>query len=687
MKIKFTKIYILFLINLILITNNGTIYIINSAYSPSPNTNMMDSSSNDLNYNLELFSKFTNVSAVVNVEIIDTIAILSDEILGMLIINISDVSNPTLISNFQKNEASVFDAKYYDNCIFVAHGREGLVIVDISNITNPKEIGSLDNTGIVWTFEIVNNIAFVVDRVQGLEILNVSNKANPYVLSRYSGQPFDVQIENNFAYIAAGIGKGLEIIDITDLYNPIKVSQFSTGVEDAVSVTIKNGLAYLSSRKNGLNIISISNPYNLIFINKFKDSELGVTWEIMIHDGFAFIADESDGLEIIDINNPSKLYEIGQFKLKSAQTFGVNIKDEYIFVADYINGLEIVTWKIAQPNPVTDDYKIINTGTLSFTHNEGPFSFRGYLGNTTYGINLTLTFNLGLISPISFKIKAPINIKQNKSINLEISISSLESVFFANFEGSFSITTPLGTTNWIDINNLGDISSLELAAFQTFIGRNLSYDLNLDPIIIWYENITQYNLKLQMTPYFNITGSAVVAGYFNNSKEYYFLNWIYDSEKLLIPLVLPNEKRSYYNYTIEDLYFNFNDLKIDFHNLRFDLLAFDLIPIYTWYINYANLSTDILNILKNDLMTSWISDNFLVNERNANTLFYLNGNYILGDYSFLIKYTNEISMENWLYVIILVCTLFFVSLPWSIILLKTTHLRKNIVMEEYLKYN
>ena len=90
-------------------------------------------------------------------------------------------------------------------------------------------------------------------------------------ISQYPGEGTarDVYISGSYAYIADDYA-GLEIIDISDLTNPIIVSQIHDGW-DAYGVTVRGSYAYVADYGGGLEIIDISDPYNPVEIGQFDD--------------------------------------------------------------------------------------------------------------------------------------------------------------------------------------------------------------------------------------------------------------------------------------------------------------------------------------------------------------------------------------------------------------------------------
>ncbi|RLI64318.1 MAG: hypothetical protein DRO63_07690, partial [Candidatus Gerdarchaeota archaeon] len=103
-----------------------------------------------MNFNLKKVGQYSGAWEVVDVFVKDSLAFLADQEKGLVVVNISDVTNPSFLSQFQDNGNSVYDVIVEGNVAYVAHGRAGLKILDISNITSLREVGHYNNGGVAW---------------------------------------------------------------------------------------------------------------------------------------------------------------------------------------------------------------------------------------------------------------------------------------------------------------------------------------------------------------------------------------------------------------------------------------------------------------------------------------------------------------------------------------------------------
>jgi len=223
---------------------------------------------------------------------------------------------------------------------------------------------------------------------------------------------FETVVRGNYAYIADGTD-GLWIADISDIYNPVLVSNCDTpgypsdGVNEnygnAKGIALSDNYAYIANRQSGMHIIDISNPLSPFILNVSYDSDGGLPsdinsssgvvlssdysyayvadktsmlvlhisgpdqpeltgkWDsseyagkLVVDDNYAYVADGNDGLQIIDITNPASPGEVGACNTYYARGIDLLTIDSstYACIADSDEGLKIID--ITTPSSVTN---------------------------------------------------------------------------------------------------------------------------------------------------------------------------------------------------------------------------------------------------------------------------------------------------------------------------------------------
>lgn len=141
---------------------------------------------------------------------------------GLYIWNISDTSTPRLIAHFSKDlRTSVVDVQ--NDTIFLSCLRNGLLILDISNITSPNLIGNYDCYAVNV---VVNENSAYVASYAGIIFLNISNPSNITFIN-FFGDKFYHTLKFNENYLYGIIrDKGLEIFNGSDTEDPELIGRY-----------------------------------------------------------------------------------------------------------------------------------------------------------------------------------------------------------------------------------------------------------------------------------------------------------------------------------------------------------------------------------------------------------------------------------------------------------------------------
>jgi hypothetical protein len=104
---------------------------------------------------------------------------------------------------------------------------------------------------------VVGSLVYVADGDAGLQVIDVSNPANPVRVGGYytGGYASGVQVVGNLAYVANG-SAGLQVIYVGNPANPVRVSGYDTS-GSATSVQIVGNLAYVADGSWGLTVLRL----------------------------------------------------------------------------------------------------------------------------------------------------------------------------------------------------------------------------------------------------------------------------------------------------------------------------------------------------------------------------------------------------------------------------------------------
>ena len=136
----------------------------------------------------------------------------------------------------------------------------------------------------------------------------------------------------------ACLDKGLVVLDINNIRNPILINQYEINDSYLVNFYIEQDILYAIDWLTGLNILNITNLDSLNLIGSY--TRLPTPTSIFVEENIAFITDLEFGLVVLDISSKLEPREIGQFNDKGNANFVLKFED-LIFVADGKDGLEI----------------------------------------------------------------------------------------------------------------------------------------------------------------------------------------------------------------------------------------------------------------------------------------------------------------------------------------------------------
>jgi hypothetical protein len=209
-----------------------------------------------------------------------------------------------------------------EDMAYIANAENGLVILDVSDLSNPQEAGSfpLENAQNVI---VVDQIAYVIEQgqVQGgsalndrLVLIDVTTPSVPRILGEYTPESgfahqtlSNMAVSEQMAYLT--LSDRMILVDVSVPSLPVTAGEFSFSSNiSSPGVAVVEGIAYLQA--NQLHVVDVRNPAEATDIGGF-DTSWGAS--IVVDKRTAYVASWSEGLIILDINNPAKPIKLGQY--------------------------------------------------------------------------------------------------------------------------------------------------------------------------------------------------------------------------------------------------------------------------------------------------------------------------------------------------------------------------------------
>jgi len=214
------------------------------------------------------------------------------------IIDIYDPIKPQLVGTY--SGVFAYDLAIIGPYAYLAAGTNGLRIINITNPTNPVLIsqhkdGSSNSIAIHIN---ANYYALTAEAEGGMRIYDCTNITNPILLGEHIGEGFnclDIVASKNYAYLATDTA-GFIIININDYENPSYHDQIEDKSISKIKIVGTTG--YFVFDTSGVKIYNVRNFDNPKLVNTIGQSDIT---DICYYNDYLFVTKENDPLEIFDI--------------------------------------------------------------------------------------------------------------------------------------------------------------------------------------------------------------------------------------------------------------------------------------------------------------------------------------------------------------------------------------------------
>ncbi len=247
--------------------------------------------------------------------------------------------------------------------LVVTSRRNGVYIVDISDPTNPTVLSHYDSLEYSTGLDINGNYAFICSRWFGVEIVDISDLRNPQYVSSLNGENEyqDCFFDSGFVYVGVYNGKRIDVWDVRNITEAILVSQIELDGSGQGCV-VKNGILYaatgLKGRNagsskydykrgvgSGLEIYDVSDPTSPKWLSTTKaegrqDINLSDTWDVQVQGNRAYLSNMYGGVYIFDISYPKApalMKKIDIVANRDSEDYSSYDLDSYIFPYDAEN--------------------------------------------------------------------------------------------------------------------------------------------------------------------------------------------------------------------------------------------------------------------------------------------------------------------------------------------------------------
>jgi len=249
----------------------------------------------DKSGDFKLVSKIeSNRNRIAKVVIAGHYAFCSCEAVGLKIADLSDISNPKLISGLVLPKG-VWDSAVYGNHAYLAAYTQGLLKVEISNIKQLKQTAAFNDDREFIGVYVNEKGVFCACSHEGLQIFD--HDLNPIsAVGNLGGRCWTVLEQDNILYAATGKA-GVLIYDASKLSKPQLLTRIPS--KESRDLIIHNKILYIADGQNGVLIYDIQD-INRIQL-RWQIPSSAFTRGVMVDEHFIYKGDGDGGFEAYNI--------------------------------------------------------------------------------------------------------------------------------------------------------------------------------------------------------------------------------------------------------------------------------------------------------------------------------------------------------------------------------------------------
>lgn len=269
---------------------------------------------------------------------------------GMLVLDVSDATQPVVLTRFDVAEPSTL----HDGLLYGFHsGRTsfGLFVADVSRPVAPGVRGRLRLPGEARGAWVRTPWAYVADHT-GLRIVDVADPSRPVLAGGLdlAGEPEDVATAGNHAYVAASTA-GLHVVDVSDPHAPWHVQTIPV-IGSAVDVVVSNGHLLVATdsssnrwndEKGDLLVFDVSTPESPQLLSRTRVGDR--VHHLAASGRYATVATWT--LHLFDVTNPALPVFLGEHFVPDGARNGA-LNDRNLFGVDGQHGW-FLTYEFDQP--------------------------------------------------------------------------------------------------------------------------------------------------------------------------------------------------------------------------------------------------------------------------------------------------------------------------------------------------
>jgi len=279
--------------------------------------------------NIQFMSQFFDHGQASKLQIIKKHLFVADGRGGL---EIFDISQPAVLDKlgFYRDEGlEVQDFLISDDVAFLTAFDNGLVVVNISDKTQPTKIASYNDNNYLRAVAIKGDVLFIAGLNNTIEMLNISNLSTISKIAEYAfpttyADIYCLTVINSTLLVGSSY-EGLTLLNISDINNisPLDKYNFGSTVFDVVT---QGSLIFAAAGTSGLQIMNLTNN-QLEFVGSFDSP--GYTLDLALSGNYTFLAERTAGITIVNVSSLTSPQQVG--RITKYDCYGLEVYEQKVF--------------------------------------------------------------------------------------------------------------------------------------------------------------------------------------------------------------------------------------------------------------------------------------------------------------------------------------------------------------------
>ncbi|MBD3163482.1 MAG: hypothetical protein GF346_13400 [Candidatus Eisenbacteria bacterium] len=253
---------------------------------------------------------------------------------GWVALDASNPMHPDLAGNYE-TFSRTFDVERRGDYAYLAEHDDGVLVLDLTDLTAPLLVGQYDTPGFTQDTDIVENLLYVADADGGLRIadLSIDPTAPAEIGVLGIDQPYEVEVQGEFAYIIDFVIDGsdwLRIVDVSDPEAPVERGSLLLPAT-VQSIEPAGDHVYVAARNAGMRVIDVSDPDSPVETGSYEAPEVHDV-DVVGDRAYLSSSDYASGFLTLDISDPENPALISSYNDPGVPFFDVETIGDFAYL-------------------------------------------------------------------------------------------------------------------------------------------------------------------------------------------------------------------------------------------------------------------------------------------------------------------------------------------------------------------